>query len=121
MDRGPGHPEVAGLRGPPEAGRGLTIRQAVLTWLAAHPRSTAEAIDAGLREQFGAQSFPATAEDRHHLICRRCHRMDSVACVAAEQPCLHPADGHGFAIDEAEVVFWGLCQACAATARRQGD
>ena len=63
------------------------MRQAVLAWLAAHPRSTAEAIDAGVREEFGAPSFPAVGDDRHHLICRRCHRIDSVACVAGEQPC----------------------------------
>jgi len=103
-----------------EAGLGLTMRQAVLTWLAAHPQSTAEAIDAGVREQFGALSFLAIGDNHHHLICRRCHRMDSVDCVAGEQPCLHPADEHGYAIDEAEVVFWGLCQACAATTHRQG-
>ena len=121
MDRAPGHPDAA-VRGLRAAGPVLPMRRAVLTWLAAHPQSTAEAIDAGVREQFGALSVTAAGDACHYrLICRRWHRMGSVDCVVGEQPCLHPADEHGFAIDEAEVVFWGLCQACAATTRRQGD
>jgi Fur family transcriptional regulator, stress-responsive regulator len=99
----------------------MSVRQAVLTWLAAHPQSTAEAIDAGVRDQFGALAFPAVRDGRHcHLICRHCHRMDSVDCVVGEQACLYPVDEHGFAIDEAEVVFWGLCPACTAPTYRQG-
>ncbi|MFD9946211.1 hypothetical protein ACFWX0_35710, partial [Nonomuraea sp. NPDC059022] len=31
-------------------------------------------------------------------------------------PCLRAADDQGFTIDEAEVVYWGLCPACT-TAR----
>jgi Fur family ferric uptake transcriptional regulator len=27
-------------------------------------------------------------------------------------PCLTAADDQGFAIDEAEVVYWGLCPNC---------
>jgi Fur family ferric uptake transcriptional regulator len=26
---------------------------------------------------------------------------------------LTAADGHGFAIDEAEVIYWGLCPGCS--------
>jgi hypothetical protein len=27
-------------------------------------------------------------------------------------PCLTASDDHGFAIDEAEVIYWGLCPDC---------
>ena len=27
-------------------------------------------------------------------------------------PCLTPSDAAGFVVDEAEVVFWGLCPGC---------
>jgi Fur family transcriptional regulator, stress-responsive regulator len=28
------------------------------------------------------------------------------------QPCLTPIDDAGFVLDEAEIVFWGLCPQC---------
>jgi Fur family ferric uptake transcriptional regulator len=28
---------------------------------------------------------------------------------------LTPSDDHGVAIDEAEVIYWGLCPDCATT------
>jgi Fur family ferric uptake transcriptional regulator len=37
-----------------------------------------------------------------------------VDSVVGAQPCLNPAQDTGFAVDEAEVVFWGLCPSCAA-------
>ena len=30
------------------------------------------------------------------------------------QPCLTPAEGSGFLVDEAEAVFWGVRPACKA-------
>jgi len=30
-------------------------------------------------------------------------------------PCLTAGDDHGFAIDEAEVIYWGHCPACRNT------
>jgi Fur family transcriptional regulator, stress-responsive regulator len=35
-----------------------------------------------------------------------------VDCVSGERICLTPADDAGFLLDEAEVVFWGLCPDC---------
>ena len=55
-------------------------------------------------------------DNHHHLICRSCRRIVDVDCAAGEAPCLHPSDEHGFAIDEAEVVFWGECDACRSGA-----
>jgi Fe2+ or Zn2+ uptake regulation protein len=47
-------------------------RQAVLTWLARHPHSTADAIAAGVRDKAGALSLQAIYGNHHHLVCRRC-------------------------------------------------
>jgi Fe2+ or Zn2+ uptake regulation protein len=33
--------------------------------------------------------------------------------VVGSAPCLQPSTDHGFVLDEAEVVFWGLCADCA--------
>ena len=54
------------------------------------------------------------ADNHHHLICRSCRSILDVDCAAGEAPCLHPDAGHGFTIDEAEIVFWGVCEACRA-------
>ena len=35
---------------------------------------------------------------------------------SASAPCLTASDDHGFSIDEAEVIYWGLCPDCS-TAR----
>lgn len=55
------------------------------------------------------------ADNHHHLICRRCHMTLDIDCDAQGKPCLQPPDSHGFVIDEAEVVFWGLCPQCQKT------
>jgi Fur family ferric uptake transcriptional regulator len=36
-------------------------------------------------------------------------------------PCLQPADPAGFVIDEAEVVFWGVCASCQAAGDDDGE
>jgi Fe2+ or Zn2+ uptake regulation protein len=53
-------------------------------------------------------------DNHHHIVCRQCGRTEDVDCVVGERPCLEPVDERGFAIDEAEVVFWGLCPSCVA-------
>ena len=45
-------------------------------------------------------------------MCRGCGRAVDVDCVIGIAPCLKPADAAGFVVDEAEVVFWGLCPDC---------
>ena len=37
-------------------------------------------------------------------------------CAVGHAPCLTATDDHGFAIEEAEVIYWGTCPACAANA-----
>jgi Fe2+ or Zn2+ uptake regulation protein len=53
------------------------------------------------------------ADNHHHLICRRCRAIEDVECGGERKPCLDPVDAHGYLIDEAEVVYWGLCPSCA--------
>lgn len=51
-------------------------------------------------------------DNHHHLMCRSCGAMHDVACSIGHSPCLVPSNDHGFVIDEAEVIYWGLCADC---------
>lgn len=51
-------------------------------------------------------------DNHHHLICRVCRRTVDVDCAVGEVPCLTAADDAGFQIDEAEVIYWGICPDC---------
>jgi Fur family transcriptional regulator, stress-responsive regulator len=53
-------------------------------------------------------------DNHHHVVCRSCGDVEDVDCAVGEAPCLDPSDHHGFSIDEAEVVYWGLCPSCSA-------
>lgn len=53
-------------------------------------------------------------DNHHHLICRSCGRTFDIDCAVGEVPCLTADDDHGFAIDEAEVIYWGHCPSCRA-------
>jgi Fur family ferric uptake transcriptional regulator len=73
--------------------------------------------DMGLVRRIQPSGSAARYEDRvgdnhHHLICRTCGRMVDVDCATGAAPCLTAADDAGYAIDEAEVVFWGRCPDC---------
>ncbi|HEX4108860.1 MAG TPA: Fur family transcriptional regulator [Solirubrobacteraceae bacterium] len=121
-------------------------RLAVLRAVSDRPHSTVADIDASVRVELGAISTqavydalgaltgkgiirriqpagsPARYEDRvgdnhHHLICRACGQMVDVDCAVGETPCLTAADGAGYEIDEAEVIYWGRCPACVAASR----
>ena len=54
-------------------------------------------------------------DNHHHLICRSCNSIIDVDCATGTPPCLTPSDDYGYVIDEAEVIFWGLCPACSTT------
>jgi Fur family transcriptional regulator, stress-responsive regulator len=56
-------------------------------------------------------------DNHHHVVCRSCGAIADVDCAVSETPCLTAADDGGFAIDEAEVTYWGTCPACTSTAR----
>jgi Fe2+ or Zn2+ uptake regulation protein len=51
-------------------------------------------------------------DNHHHLVCRTCGRLDDVDCAVGAAPCLEPADDAGYELDEAEVIYWGVCQTC---------
>lgn len=57
-----------------------------------------------------------TADNHHHVVCRSCGDIADVDCAVGDTPCLTASDDHGFVVDEAEVVFWGLCPACSGSA-----
>ena len=76
--------------------------------------------DKGLLRRIQPAGSPARYENRvgdnhHHLICRTCSTMVDVDCAVGDTPCLTAADDSGYEIDEAEVIYWGRCPACAAT------
>lgn len=54
-------------------------------------------------------------DNHHHLVCRVCGTTHDVDCVVGDAPCLQPSAIYGFAVDEAEITFWGLCPKCQAT------
>ena len=53
------------------------------------------------------------ADNHHHVVCRSCGAIADVDCATGAAPCLTPSDHHGFAIDEAEVIYWGVCHGCS--------
>jgi Fur family transcriptional regulator, stress-responsive regulator len=76
---------------------------------------------AGLVRRIEPTGSPArfegrVADNHHHIVCRSCGAVADVDCAVGEAPCLTASDDHGYAIDEAEVIYWGLCPRCS-TAR----
>jgi Fur family ferric uptake transcriptional regulator len=76
--------------------------------------------DAGLVRRIQPAGATARYESRvgdnhHHVVCRSCGAIADVECAVGHAPCLTASEDHGFVVDEAEVVFWGTCPACAAT------
>jgi Fe2+ or Zn2+ uptake regulation protein len=73
---------------------------------------------AGLIRRIEPAGSPARFEGRvgdnhHHVVCRSCGVVADVDCAVGEAPCLSASNDHGFTIDEAEVIYWGLCPACS--------
>lgn len=69
-----------------------------------------DALDVGL----GATRIDRNLEHHHHLVCSSCGRVEDVAADLAD---VTVPDGsvHGFTVDRADVVYRGLCPACAAS------
>jgi Fe2+ or Zn2+ uptake regulation protein len=118
-------------------------RVAVLTALRDHPHADTDTLADAARIELGAVSTQAVydvlraltdarlvrriepagsparfelrvGDNHHHLVCRDCGTIADVDCAVGERPCLDPSDAHGFAIDEAEVTYWGRCPDCSA-------
>lgn len=56
-------------------------------------------------------------DNHHHVVCRSCGVIADVDCAVGEAPCLTPYDDDdaldGFVLDEAEVIYWGMCPDCS--------
>ena len=73
---------------------------------------------AGLVRRIEPDGHPArfegrVADNHHHVVCRSCGAVADVDCAVGEAPCLTASDDHGFSIDEAAVIYWGLCPGCS--------
>jgi Fur family transcriptional regulator, stress-responsive regulator len=53
------------------------------------------------------------ADNHHHIVCRSCGAIADADCAVGDTPCLTASDDSGYAIDEAEVIYWGTCPDCA--------
>jgi Fur family transcriptional regulator, stress-responsive regulator len=57
-------------------------------------------------------------DNHHHLVCRSCGVIADIDCAVGDAPCLTPSDDNnvldGFVLDEAEVIYWGLCPNCSS-------
>lgn len=118
-------------------------RLAVLAALDMHPHAETDAVLAAVREELPGVSRQAVydvlhaltdaglirriqpsghvslyetriSDNHHHLVCRVCGDVRDVDCAVGDAPCLEAATDHGFVIDEAEVIYWGVCPTCAS-------
>jgi Fe2+ or Zn2+ uptake regulation protein len=121
-------------------------RLAVLRAVSAEPHVTADAVAENVRSEMGSISLQAVydalgaltdvgmirriqpsgsparfearvSDNHHHAICRSCGQMADVDCAVGAAPCLTAVDDMGYEIDEAEVIYWGLCPECVRIAR----
>jgi Fur family transcriptional regulator, stress-responsive regulator len=122
--------------------RVTAARVALLEAVRAGDHLGVEAIAAGVRERVGHVSLQAvyealhsltaaglirriepaggparfegrTGDNHHHIVCRSCALVADVDCAVGAAPCLTASHDHGFSIDEAEVIYWGLCPECS--------
>lgn len=120
-------------------------RLAVLDVLAGHPHSDTSTILEAVRAELASVSHQAVydclevltetglvrriqpagslaryeirrGDNHHHVVCRECGGVADVPCATGVAPCLHASIDHGFTIDEAEVIYWGRCPSCSASA-----
>ena len=117
-------------------------RLAVLTAIAEHPHADADTVIAAVRRNIPTVSHQAVydslntlssvglirriqpigssaryesrvGDNHHHVVCRTCGAIADVDCAVGEVPCLTAAHDHGYAIDEAEIIYWGVCPSCS--------
>ncbi len=62
----------------------------------------------------GTTRYEVAAAWHHHLVCRACGAIVDVPCAAGARPCLE-AELPGAMVDEAQVIYRGLCGSCART------
>jgi Fur family ferric uptake transcriptional regulator len=124
-----------------EHGLSLTsVRVALLETLCVNPHSDATLLFEGVKAKLSTASMQAiynnlntlvehgivreikpkgrpslyetrVGDNHHHLVCRHCQLIVDTDCLDVA-PCLTPTHNHGFTIDEAEIVLWGICPDC---------
>jgi Fe2+ or Zn2+ uptake regulation protein len=60
--------------------------------------------------------FEARVDDHHHHVCQQCGRVRNVDCSTPAPDCLEPELPPGATIELTEVVYRGVCPACARRA-----
>ena len=69
----------------------------------------------------GRALYEASETWHHHFVCRECQEVFDVRCVVAAKPCIEaPTDLPG-TVDEAQITFRGICNACAEAKPRSEE
>ena len=66
----------------------------------------------------GRALYEASDLWHHHFVCRVCHSVVDVPCIEGRKPCLASPENAPGEVDEAQVIFRGICHRCA---RGQGS
>ena len=105
------HADTASIIGVARADLGDVSHQAVYDVLSA---LTAAGLVRRIEPTGSVARYEARVGDNHHhVVCRSCGTIADVDCAVGTAPCLTASDDHGFTIDEAEVIYWGLCPDCS--------
>ena len=64
----------------------------------------------------GAVVYEVADTWHHHFVCRTCGSVLDVPCALGTSPCLSPGEDVG-EVDEAQVIFRGICRDCIGGAR----
>ena len=67
-----------------------------------------------------AARYEHRVDNHHHLVCRHCASLTDIDCAVGKAPCLIAEHDHGYQIDEAEVIYWGVCPSCQKALARKG-
>ncbi len=65
-----------------------------------------------------AARYEDRVDNHHHLACRQCGEVVDINCAVGKAPCLVAEHDHGYDIDEAEVIYWGVCPTCQSISNR---
>lgn len=68
----------------------------------------------------GRALYEAATTWHHHFVCRVCQCILDVPCAVGSKPCMMP-EIEGLVVDEAQVIFRGLCPfACESPSAQLG-
>jgi Fe2+ or Zn2+ uptake regulation protein len=60
----------------------------------------------------GAAIYEINPGWHHHFVCRSCKKVIDIDCLVGTRPCLEPGTNLDLLVDEAQVIFRGLCPDC---------